>query len=83
MSDDEPTTYMRRHPLGVRPTGNALTSATDLRRSCGHIAALSDDLLTSVLETLNASALLNLGATCKALHAHTRNEELWRALFVE
>ena len=76
-------TVVRRHPLGIRPSGNALTSSTNSKRSCGHFARLSDELLLQLLEALQPAQLLRLGATCRALHAFTRSEELWRALFVE
>ena len=75
--------FVRRHPLGVRPSGNALTSAVNLKYSAGLFAALPDELLASFLETLQPQDLLRLGGTCRALHAFTRNEELWRTLFVE
>lgn len=74
---------VRRHPLRVRPSGNALTSQLNLKAACGGFAVLPDELLAQLLEILQAQDLLQLGATCRALHAFTRNEELWRALFVE
>lgn len=82
--ETDAATLVRRHPLGVRPSGNALTSHVNLNKACGSLAALPDELLMQLLETtLSAQDLLRLGATCKALHAFTRSEELWRALFVE
>jgi hypothetical protein len=80
-SDD--STLVRRHPLGVRPSGNALTATVNLKHGCGGFRLLPDELLAQILEILDAHALLRLGGTCRALHAFTRNEELWRALFVE
>ena len=76
-------TFVRRHPLGVRPSGNVFTSKTDLKNACGSLAVLPDELLVQLLETLQVSDLLRLGSTCRALYAFTSNEELWRALFVE
>ena len=81
--DSQSSTLVRRHPLGVRPSGNALTSRVNLKSACGLFAQLPDELLMQLLETLNVPHLLRLGSTCKALHAFTRSEELWRALFVE
>lgn len=72
-----------RHPLGVRPSGNAFTSTVDLKHACGGFALLPDELLVLLLEHLEAVELLRLGGTCRALHAFTRSEELWRSLFVE
>ncbi|KAK3713230.1 hypothetical protein LTR37_008663 [Vermiconidia calcicola] len=76
-------TLVRRHPLGVRPSGNALTSSTNAKNACGAFARLPDELLMQFLETLQVPHLLRLGSTCKALHAFSRSEELWRALFIE
>jgi hypothetical protein len=77
------STLVRRHPLGVRPSGNALTATVNLKRACGSFKVLPDELLSQVLELLDAQSLLRLGGACRALHAFTRNDELWRALFVE
>lgn len=79
---DGSASSVRRHPLGVRPAGNAFTASTDLRHASGYFARLPEELLGSFLEYLEAPDLLRLGGTCRALHAYTRNEELWRALFV-
>lgn len=79
----EGQTFVKPHPLGVRPSGNALTATRNLRAACGSFTALPDELLMQLLESLLAEDLLRLGGTCKALHAYTRSEELWRALFVE
>lgn len=80
---EEGAAFVRRHPLGVRPSGNALTSNANLKYAAGNFALLPDELLASLLETLRPRDLLKLGGTCRALHAFTRNEELWRTLFVE
>lgn len=79
----EEGSIVRRHPLGVRPAGNALTSSADCKQSAGSFAILLDELLMQFLESLQVPHLLKLGATCKALHAFTRSEELWRTLFTE
>ncbi|CAK4031376.1 F-box domain-containing [Lecanosticta acicola] len=81
--ESEDSTLVRRHPLGIRPSGNALTSSENLKAASGTFATLPDELIVQVLEILDAKDLLRLGGTCRALHAFTRNEELWRALFVE
>lgn len=77
------STAVRRHPLGVRPSGNAFTSKINLKAACGTFALLPDEILASFLEYLQPSDLLRLGSTCRALHAFTRSEELWKAIFVE
>lgn len=80
---DKDASLVRRHPLGVRPSGNALTSDSNLKASFGLFAKLPDELLAQFLECLTAPSLFRLGGTCRGLHAFTRNEELWRTLFVE
>lgn len=82
---DEPgdSSLVIRHPMGVRPSGNALTSTHNLKAACGYLAALPDELVVQLLESLEARDLLLLGGTCKALYSFTRSEELWRTLFVE
>ncbi|KAK5112450.1 hypothetical protein LTR62_004206 [Meristemomyces frigidus] len=74
---------VRKHPLGVKPSGNALTSTVNQKDACGSLAVLPDELLMQLLESLEAQDLLRLGGSCRALHAFTRSEELWRTLFVE
>lgn len=81
--DSEQLTAVQRHPLGVRPSGNAFTSKSNLKASCGIYALLPDEVLAQLLEYLEATDLLKLGATCRALHAFTRAEDLWKTLFVE
>ncbi|QSS62146.1 F-box domain-containing protein [Histoplasma capsulatum] len=71
------------HPLGVKPSGNALTAVHNIRPAIGSLAVLSDELIMLLLEYLDSTSLLRLGATCKALYAFTRAEELWKALFIE
>ncbi|PGH18156.1 hypothetical protein AJ80_04543 [Polytolypa hystricis UAMH7299] len=71
------------HPLGVKPSGNALTASHDLKAAIGGFAALPDETLLVLLEYLDSSSLRRLGATCKALSAFSRSEELWKALFIE
>lgn len=77
------SSLVRRHPLGLRPSGNALTSTVNLKSSFGLFAYLPDELISQFLEYLDPAALLRFGGTCRGLFAFTRNEELWRALFVE
>ncbi|KAF2836352.1 Clavaminate synthase-like protein [Patellaria atrata CBS 101060] len=71
------------HPLGIKPSGNAYSSDINIKDACGGFQILPDELVIQVLEYLNASSLVALGATCKALYAFTRAEELWKSLFIE
>lgn len=77
------SSLVRRHPLGLRPSGNALTSTVNLKLSFGLFAYLPDELLSQFFEYLDPATLLRFGGTCRGIYAFTRNEELWRALFVE
>lgn len=70
------------HPLGVKPSGNALLATWSLRDALGSLRQLPDELVILLLEWLDGPSLLHIGRTCKALYAFTRAEELWKALFV-
>lgn len=82
-ADDADSTAIPSHPLHVKPAGNAYTATENIKSHSGLFASLPDELLSHFLETLDASLLLRLGATCKALYAFTRADELWRNLFIE
>lgn len=71
------------HPLGVKPSGNALLAAQNLRNAIGLFSILPDDLILTLLEFLDSPSLLRIGRSCKAFYAFTRAEELWKNLFVE
>lgn len=71
------------HPLGVKPSGNGLLATWTLRSSIGYLQVLPDEMILSLLETLDSASLRALGSTCRALYAFTRSEELWKALFIE
>lgn len=51
--------------------------------AAGSFAALPDELLIQVLESLDAASLKWLGCACKALYAFSRLEELWKTLCIE
>lgn len=70
------------HPLGVKPSGNALVATSNLRDAIGTLNALPDETILMCLELLDAASLLKLGRTCKALYAFTRSEDLWKAFLV-
>lgn len=75
-------TVVPSHPLGIKPAGNAYTSSTNIRSTIGIFASLPDELIIQVLEYLDSTSLLQLGATCKAFYAFSRLEDLWKALFI-
>ena len=75
-------TVVPLHPLGIKPAGNAYTSSTNIRSTMGIFASLPDELIIQVLEYLDSTSLLQLGATCKAFYAFSRLDDLWKALFI-
>ncbi|KAH7086850.1 hypothetical protein FB567DRAFT_628926 [Paraphoma chrysanthemicola] len=80
--DEDVAVALPTHPLGVKPAGNAYTASENIKSRCGSFARLPDELLSHILESFEADALIRLGSTCRALYAFTRLDELWRALFV-
>ena len=82
-SEPEVPEAIPAHPLGVKPSGNGLMATWTLRSSIGYLQVLPDEMILSLLETLDSASLRALGSTCKALYAFTRSEELWKALFIE
>lgn len=70
------------HPLGVKPSGNALVATSNLRDAIGTLNILPDEIIQMCLEYLDPASLLRLGCTCKALYAFTRSEDLWKAFLV-
>lgn len=90
-AEDRPTkrarivtsTRVSRHPLGVRPEGNALglANAGKLRvQALGPLfGRLTDELLVAILQELeNPRDLLRVGHTCKAMYAFSWFDELWK-----
>lgn len=69
------------HPLGVKPSGNALLATENLRDAIGTFSILPDELILILLEFLDGPSLLRIGRTCKAFYAFTQAEELWKGLF--
>ncbi|KAI9728841.1 MAG: hypothetical protein M1834_007228 [Cirrosporium novae-zelandiae] len=72
------------HPLGIKPSGNAYMDIHHKQhhRSLGTFELLPHEILIQVLEFLNHSALSALGQTCKVLLAFTRQDDLWKTLFI-
>jgi len=82
-NSEDNTQKILRHPLGVKPSGNAYTSSRNSKSSAGCLARLPDELLMHLLEYLGAEELGILGQTCMFLYAFCHSDELWRSLFVE
>jgi hypothetical protein len=72
-----------QHPLGVKPSGNQYTASSNARHAVGFFQILPDEILTTVLEYLDAVQLELLGSCCKFLYAFCRSEDLWKILFIE
>lgn len=70
------------HPLGVKPSGNALLAQENLRAAIGTFNLLPDELILILLEYLDGRSLLRIGQTCKAFYAFTRAEDFWKSLFI-
>jgi hypothetical protein len=69
-----------RHPLGVRPNGNALLATKDLSNAMGIFSRLPGELLLNLLEYFEPEELTLLGSTCRALFAYCSHDQLWRDL---
>ena len=80
--EDQGVEAIPSHPLGVKPSGNALLASWSLRDALGLFQLIPDELILLLLEYLDSSSLLHIGRTCKALYAFTRAEELWKALYI-
>ena len=80
--DDSVSTF-HAHPLGVKPSGNALTSDENAATSIGAFGALPDEMILTLLEWLDSESLLRLGASCRGLFAYATTDQLWKDLFIE
>jgi hypothetical protein len=82
----DPASLHRPHPLGLKPSGNALLAparaAACRSGGLGGLARLPDALLLDALAHLPAPALFRLQAASRALLAFARHPPLWKALVV-
>lgn len=84
LSHDDASPTAPLHPLRVKPLGNLYeSSAPNIKIRAGSFAKLPDELLLHFLDWCAAPELLSLGATCKALHAFSSVDELWKTLVIE
>lgn len=75
---------IRAHPLGIRPSGNALTASSgDAHDNIGRFGALPDEVILILLEWLEDVELLSLGKTCRAFFAFTTSDDLWKTLMLQ
>ncbi|KAL8695987.1 MAG: hypothetical protein Q9224_003031 [Gallowayella concinna] len=80
--EDNNYTMIPVHPLDIKPLGNAFTEDENIKTKAGVFALLPDELITQIMESLDLIILLRLGCTCKALYAFSRQEDLWKILFL-
>ena len=70
------------HPLNIKPCGNAYAAKYNIKLATGAFASLPDELLITILELLDPDSIVSVGNTCKALHAFSRFEDLWKSFCV-
>lgn len=80
---EEQATAIRPHPLGIKPSGNLYTAASNARLASGHFQQLPDEVLMTVFESFESEVLNLVGSTCRFLYAFSRCDDLWRALFIK
>ena len=83
LATEESFTSIPLHPLGVNPSGNQYTAASNAKDRAGTFRILPDEILAILLEFLDSDELRLLGSSCKFLYALCRTEELWKTLFIE
>lgn len=79
------------HPLGVKPSGNALFESADLTKQAkikdnllGRLSRFPEELLMEFISYIdNPRDLHNLGCASRILYAYTYDEEHWRRLFIK
>ena len=73
------------HPLGIKPLGNQYLSPGSgrARDNLGSLQALPDEVLMTLLESLDRNALRVLGQCCKFLFAFCSSDDIWKAVFLE
>ena len=80
--NDGALAFVQRHPLGVKPSGNAMTANESLRDNMGFFSRLPDETILVFLEWLDSTSLCLLGMSCRGLFAYTSADHLWRDLFI-
>ncbi|CDO94727.1 unnamed protein product [Kluyveromyces dobzhanskii CBS 2104] len=79
-------TSVPTHPLGVKPSGNALIEGADPKeikqvreKLLGSLAVLPEDVLIELITYIDdPKDLQSLGCSSRILYAYTYDEELWR-----
>lgn len=84
-----PFTSAPVHPLGIKPSGNALLDGADptttgkLRKKLlGDLALLPENILMEIIGNLDDPRdVQNLGCASRLLYAYAYDEELWRKMY--
>lgn len=75
-------TIVRPHPLGIKPSGNALLAGATAQRTTTLgplLGQLSDELLMTIIQGItDPKTLLTLGHVCKCLYGFCWTDELWK-----
>jgi hypothetical protein len=72
----------KAHPLGVKPSGNALAAYENAADNMGSFGMLPDEAILVLLEWFDSESLLSLGASCRGLYAYATFDLLWKDLFL-
>lgn len=85
-SPPPPTSLHRPHPLGIKPSGNALLSPERAARArsggLGAFAALPDELVLEILTLLLPRTLFRLQAVSRAFFVFSRHQALWKVHYI-
>ena len=71
------------HPLCIKPSGNAYTAKKNIKAATGEFQYLPDDIISQILEYLDAPSLEHVGIICKFFYAFSRLEDLWKNLCIQ
>ncbi|AET37521.1 uncharacterized protein Ecym_1282 [Eremothecium cymbalariae DBVPG len=77
------------HPLGIKPSGNALLQGLDTKKDkelrkkyLGKLAEFPEELLVELLSYVSEPKdMQNLGCASRMLYAYTYEEEIWRKFY--
>lgn len=80
-------TVAEKHPLNVKPSGNALLFTNrelskQRNASMGYFHVLPDDLVLDIMGLLDPIDLMNLAHTSRVMYAFGFDENLWRNLYM-
>lgn len=73
-----------RHPLNVRPLGNAILAGRSTHQSqLGDFAVFPEELLMEMFTYADAESLRALSHTSRVLYAYLYDEDLWKQLCIK